>query len=129
MKRSGLILILIFTLTAVLQAQEPAEDPWKTHMEFSYVKTAGNTDTETASALMRIEGKILMIGDIIGDWREEIVTALPGELRIYSTVMDCDTRRICLVQDRQYRLGVSRSTMGYYYPPQLSIKYKWNPDR
>jgi rhamnogalacturonan endolyase len=75
---------------------------------------------------MRIEGKILMVGDILGDWREEIVTALEGELRIYSTTIASDKKRITLVQDRQYRLGVSRSTMGYYYPPQLSMKYNWN---
>jgi rhamnogalacturonan endolyase len=78
--------------------------------------------------LMRIKGRILMVGDIIGDWREEIVTALPGELRIYSTIIACDSRRVSLLQDRQYRLGVSRSTMGYYYPPQLSMKYKWDPE-
>jgi rhamnogalacturonan endolyase len=69
-----------------------------------------------------------MVGDILGDWREEIVTALPGELRIYSTTLPCDVKRITLVQDRQYRLGVSRSTMGYYYPPQLSLKYRWDPE-
>jgi rhamnogalacturonan endolyase len=76
--------------------------------------------------LQQIEGKILMVGDILGDWREEIVTGLPGELRIYSTTHPTDKRRITLVQDRQYRLGVSRSTMGYYYPPQLSMKYEWD---
>jgi rhamnogalacturonan endolyase len=75
--------------------------------------------------ILKIEGKILMVGDILGDWREEIVTGLPGELRIYSTTIPCENSRITLVQDRQYRLGVSRSTMGYYYPPQLSLKYRW----
>ena len=76
--------------------------------------------------LMQIEGKILMVGDIIGDWREEIVTGLPGELRIYSTVIPSKERRIALVQDRQYRLGVSRSTMGYYSPTPLSMTYNWD---
>ena len=78
--------------------------------------------------LLQIEGKILMVGDILGDWREEIVTGLPGELRIYSTTIPSNESRITLVQDRQYRLGVSRSTMGYYYPPQLSMKYRWDPE-
>jgi rhamnogalacturonan endolyase len=75
--------------------------------------------------IMNIEGRILMVGDIIGDWREEIVTGLNGELRIYSTTVITDKKRITLLQDRQYRTGVSRSTMGYYYPPQVSLKYKW----
>src|SRR5690606_32395379 len=32
-----------------------------------------------------IYGDIIMIADLFGDWREEVVTALPGELRIYHT--------------------------------------------
>ncbi len=34
-----------------------------------------------------IEGDILMMVDMEGDWREELITALPGELRIYHTVI------------------------------------------
>ncbi len=74
--------------------------------------------------IMEIEGKVLMVGDIIGDWREEIVCGLEGELRIYSTTIPSSESRKTLIQDRMYRLGVSRSTSGYYYPPQLSQFYK-----
>lgn len=73
--------------------------------------------------IMEIEGKVLMVGDIMGDWREEIVTGLEGELRIYSTSIPSSESRTTLIQDRMYRLGVSRSTTGYYYPPQLSPDY------
>ncbi len=71
--------------------------------------------------LMKIEGKVVMVGDLIGDWREEIVTSLPGELRIYSTNMPAADRKVCLMQNRQYRIGLANSTMGYFYPPQLGI--------
>ncbi len=74
--------------------------------------------------ILDIEGKVLMVGDIMGDWREEIVTGLEGELRIYSTTIPSSESRKTLIQDRMYRLGVSRSTTGYYYPPQLSQFYK-----
>ncbi len=74
--------------------------------------------------LMKIEGKVVMVGDIIGDWREEIVTSLPGELRIYSTNIPAGTRKVCLMQNRQYRLGMANSTMGYFYPPQLGLEKK-----
>ena len=47
--------------------------------------------------IMHIEGKILMVGDILGDWREEIVTGLEGELRIYSTTISCDKRRVAQI--------------------------------
>jgi len=67
----------------------------------------------------KIEGRILAIADCLGDWREEIITSLEGELRIYSTTIPSKTRRISLMQDRQYRLGVAEGSMGYYYPPQL----------
>lgn len=39
----------------------------------SIVKWKGETLTQG------IEGDILMIADLYGDWREEIITALPGE--------------------------------------------------
>jgi rhamnogalacturonan endolyase len=71
--------------------------------------------------LLKIEGKVVMVADIVGDWREEIVTSLPGELRIYSTNIPADTRKVCLMQNRQYRLGLANSTMGYFYPPQLGM--------
>jgi len=72
--------------------------------------------------IMKIEGKVVMVADIVGDWREEIITSLPGELRVYSTNIPADTRKVSLVQNRQYRLGVANASMGYFYPPQLGLK-------
>jgi len=71
--------------------------------------------------LLKTEGKVVMVADIIGDWREEIVTSLPGELRIYSTNIPAGNRRVCLMQNRQYRLGAANASMGYFYPPQIGI--------
>lgn len=68
-----------------------------------------------------IKGKVLLVGDILGDWREEIITGLPGELRIYSTNIPASTRMACLMQNRQYRVGVTRSTSGYFAPPQPGL--------
>jgi rhamnogalacturonan endolyase len=72
--------------------------------------------------LQYIEGKTLLVADIIGDWREEIIVSLPGELRIYSTNIPANNRKTCLMQDRQYRMGVADGTSGYYYPAQLGMK-------
>ncbi len=69
--------------------------------------------------LMEVEGTVLATADIMGDWREEIITTLPGELRIYSTTIPSDTRRTWLMDDRQYRAGVAAGTMGYYRQPKL----------
>ena len=71
---------------------------------------------------MDVEGKVLIVADIIGDWREEIVTSLPGQLRIYSTNIPADSRRVCLMQNHLYRMAVADSTMGYYNAPQIGFK-------
>jgi hypothetical protein len=66
-----------------------------------------------------VEGHIVAIADCLGDWREEVITALDGEIRIYTTTVPATSRRVCLMQDRLYRTDVAMQTMGYFYPPQL----------
>jgi rhamnogalacturonan endolyase len=63
------------------------------------------------------KGTLIMTADLFGDWREEIVTALPGELRIYSTTIPATDRRTTLLQDNTYRQTVTVRTMGYQQPP------------
>jgi rhamnogalacturonan endolyase len=69
--------------------------------------------------LQRIEGKVVAVVDCLGDYREEVITSQKGVLRIYVTTIPASDRRVCLMQDHQYRLGVVAQTMGYYYPAQL----------
>ncbi len=64
-----------------------------------------------------IEGTVLMMADLFGDWREELVTSLPGELRIYSTMIPAKDRRVCLMQDSVYRAEVAHRSMGYEQSP------------
>jgi len=66
-----------------------------------------------------IEGRVIAVVDCLGDHREEVITSLKGELRIYTTTIPASDRRVCLMQNHQYRLGVVAQTMGYYYPAQL----------
>ncbi|MCX7886094.1 MAG: silent information regulator protein Sir2 [Verrucomicrobiae bacterium] len=68
-----------------------------------------------------VEGRFLAVADILGDWREEIITTLDGELRIYSTPLPAKDRRFCLLYDRIYRNCVARQTSGYYQCPTLSF--------
>ncbi|WP_167613763.1 silent information regulator protein Sir2 [Maribellus sediminis] len=74
------------------------------------------TDTLTT----QIQGAIMMMADIYGDWREELVTVLPGELRVYSTTIAASDRRTCLMQDPLYRSDVVHRSMGYFQPPVTS---------
>jgi rhamnogalacturonan endolyase len=84
---------------------------------FKYPSQSG---LDPDGTIQRIEGRVLAIVDCIGDWREEIVTSLPDELRIYSSTRPSSWRRPWPMEDRQYRLGVAAGSMGYYREPQLS---------
>ncbi|UCE46368.1 MAG: hypothetical protein JSW47_12190 [Phycisphaerales bacterium] len=70
-------------------------------------------------AVQRLEGRVIAVVDCLGDYREEVITTLKGELRIYTTTIPASDRRVCLMHDHQYRMGVVAQTMGYYYPAQL----------
>ena len=70
-------------------------------------------------AIQPVQGRVIAVVDCLGDHREEVITSLKGELRIYTTTIPVSERRPCLMQDHQYRLGVVAQTMGYYYPAQL----------
>lgn len=66
-----------------------------------------------------IQGTTLAVADVTGDWREEIITALPGELRIYTTTVPAADRRVCLLQDPTYRTALADISSGYYSQPML----------
>ena len=68
----------------------------------------------------RISGGLVAIADVLGDWREELITSLPGELRIYTTTIPAVDRRVTLMEDPIYRLDVTVAAMGYYAAPMLS---------
>lgn len=65
----------------------------------------------------RFEGRIVAVADIVGDWREEIIASVAGELRVYTTTIPATHRRVCLLQDEFYRLDVTSSSQGYYQIP------------
>lgn len=64
-----------------------------------------------------LEGSVLFTADLDGDWREEIITALPGELRIYRSNIPATDRRITLMQDALYRNHIAHRSMGYDQAP------------
>jgi rhamnogalacturonan endolyase len=70
-------------------------------------------------ALQPIQGRVVAVLDCLGDPREEVITCVKGELRIYTTTIPTQERRPCLLQNHLYRMGIAAQTMGYYYPAQL----------
>ena len=61
-------------------------------------------------------------GDILGDWREEIVarTSDNKNIRIYTTNIPTQWRNYTLWHDHQYRQGMVWESMGYNQPPHAS---------
>jgi rhamnogalacturonan endolyase len=70
--------------------------------------------------LAQTEGSVQQVADIIGDWREEIVTFTSGELRVYTTSIPASDRRVTLMQDPLYRNDVTHRSMGYPHVPMTS---------
>lgn len=62
-------------------------------------------------------------GDIIGDWREEVLWRATdsSEMRLYTTAVPTEHRITTLMHDRQYRLAIAWQNVGYNQPPHPSF--------
>lgn len=65
----------------------------------------------------------VLSGDILGDWREEVVwrTADNRNLRIYSTPHDTDRRITTLLHDTLYRTSLAWQNTAYNQPPHTGF--------
>ncbi|MCO6009987.1 rhamnogalacturonan lyase [Actinoallomurus purpureus] len=75
---------------------------------------ASNNSTKSTPALS---------GDILGDWREEVVwrTSDSTALRIYTTTAVTDRRIVTLMHDTQYRTAIAWQNTAYNQPPHPSF--------
>lgn len=96
------------------------DGPQKVWSPFNYGSRTIDLIRGRAEKIASLPGTIIGLADVVGDWREEMVVSLPGELRLYSTTIPATTRHVSLMQDPLYRSGVTMQAMGYLYPPQLS---------
>ena len=77
---------------------------------------------EGAAAIDAPRGTPCLVGDLLGDWREEAVWAAAdgSQLRIYLTDTPARGRTTTLLDDRMYRLSLVSQNIGYNTPPHLS---------
>ena len=64
-----------------------------------------------------------LTGDILGDWREEVIWRAADNLslRIYSTTIPAANRLYTLMHDPQYRESIAWQNVGYNQPPHPSF--------
>jgi rhamnogalacturonan endolyase len=98
----------------------PCAAYWDADLQREVVKSRRVSDYETGYLHFTHEGSLIAIGDLFGDWREEIVTALPKELRIYTTTIPSADRRTTLLNDSIYRSDLAHCSMGYWQVPMMS---------
>lgn len=93
---------------------------WDADPQRELVRGARIQDFDGPTHAPKLVGRVVAVADVLGDWREEIITSAPGQLRIYTTTIPAGDRRACLMQDPIYRIDVAVSAMGYYGAPMLS---------
>ncbi|AEE44490.1 cellulose binding domain-containing protein [Cellulomonas fimi] len=88
--------------------------------------TGGDTRLLTGSDVHSNNGTKatpVLSGDILGDWREEVVWATSDDtaLRVYATPIVTDTRVWTLLHDQQYRVAIAWQNTAYNQPPHPSF--------
>ncbi|MGI5230117.1 rhamnogalacturonan lyase [Actinoallomurus sp. CA-142502] len=88
--------------------------------------TSGDTRLLTGSGVASNNGTKAtpaLSGDILGDWREEVVwrTSDSKALRIYTTTAVTDRRIVTLMHDTQYRTAIAWQNTAYNQPPHPSF--------
>ncbi|WUT72811.1 rhamnogalacturonan lyase [Streptomyces sp. NBC_00670] len=88
--------------------------------------TSSDTRLLTASGVHSNNGTKAtpsLAGDILGDWREEVVWPSTNNtvLRIYSTPYETSTRITTLLHDTQYRTALAWQNTAYNQPPHPSF--------
>ncbi|MEV6177899.1 rhamnogalacturonan lyase [Streptomyces sp. NPDC052015] len=88
--------------------------------------TSADTRLLTASGVHSNNGTKAtpsLSGDILGDWREEVVwpTTNNTALRIYSTPTETGTKITTLLHDTQYRTALAWQNTAYNQPPHPSF--------
>ncbi|MEU5197932.1 rhamnogalacturonan lyase [Streptomyces scabiei] len=88
--------------------------------------TSGDTRLLTGSGVSSNNGTKAtpaLSGDILGDWREEVVwrTSDNTALRIYSTPVETSRRITTLLHDPMYRTGLAWQNTAYNQPPHTSF--------
>jgi rhamnogalacturonan endolyase len=97
------------------------DGPQKVYHVFAYRNnTFAFKKYQAEGNLGEFPGRLIAVADVVGDWREELILADNGVLRIATTTVPSTTRHVTLMQDPLYRNDVALVSMGYFYTPSTS---------
>jgi len=82
-----------------------------------------NYQTNITERIGTVSDRTLTVADVLGDWREEIIGFVNGEIRVCTPVLLSSRRFRTLMHDPLYRLDVSFMTMGYAQIPNPSFYF------
>ena len=94
---------------------------WNSSANSSILSPAGIASNNSTKSTPNLSA------DILGDWREEIIVSVPGEIRIYTTTIPTTRRRVCLLQDPLYRKNVRVNDPQFFLRllAQQAPEYLW----
>lgn len=91
--------------------------------KWNWEQNAESTLTHFGSRARRARRAPCLMGDLLGDWREEVI--LPGPdgrtVRLYTTSIPTEHRMATLMHDPQYRLSIAWQNVAYNKPPHPSF--------
>lgn len=131
--KKGLAYALLWSIQGQVIGREnlggfaPHAAYWDADPQRELIRARRLVDYDGPGRYDRVEGNVLAVADLTGDWREEIVTTVPGEIRVYATTIPARDRRVCLMRDPIYRAGVAHASMGYFQVPTLSYDLATGP--
>jgi rhamnogalacturonan endolyase len=103
--------------------QSPGVVYWDADLQRELVRNNTIVNYPDDGFAQKMEGcaRTILVADILGDWREEIIRSTKGnELRIYTTTIPAKDRRPTLLQDAIYRIDVASNGMGYPQAPMVT---------
>nr|MCU0792801.1 rhamnogalacturonan lyase [Opitutaceae bacterium] len=98
----------------------------RTHINKWNPRDATETRLLTAEGAAQNNGtkaNPVLSGDLLGDWREEVIwrAADNSALRIYVSTIPTPHRLVTLLHDRQYRYALAWQNVAYNQPPHPSF--------
>jgi rhamnogalacturonan endolyase len=97
---------------AIYWDADPLRELFDNNASSGYDLYKWNWEQQTLDLFQSFDGEFVGHADVFGDWREEIIMAGSGEIRIHTTTIPARLRLVTLMQDPIYRLSVAAETMG-----------------